>query len=144
MFLLQKVSEQDPNDFCLNESIISEDFGIGYDCPAFPNIYETISHIAGSTLTAAKAIANAKCSIAINWFGGWHHSHQSEASGYCYVNDIVIAILYLLQKGFQKILYVDLDLHHGDAVENAFSHTSKVMTVSFHKYELGFFPGVVI
>jgi len=56
------------------------------------------------------------------------------------VNDIVLGILKLREK-FDQVLYVDLDLHHGDGVEDAFSFTSKVMTVSFHKYCSGFFPG---
>lgn len=138
---IQKVNEADENDIASDDNLNNETFGIGYDCPAFPKIYETILEIAGSTLTAAKAITNLKYLTAINWFGGWHHAHQEEASGYCYVNDVVIAILFLLQSGFQKILYIDLDLHHGDGVENAFIHTSKVMTLSFHKYDVGFFPG---
>ena len=176
--------------------------------------------------------------------GGWHHCRQHEASGFCYVNDIVIAILYLLQlkdndtqrlykkldqtkenlsipspvkrrlmmtagadtsnlkqlhlkatldynyefrdenvknvnveystrieysinekirvsplkrsklkdkyltesvedqrNHFRRILYIDLDLHHGDAVQDAFANTNRVFTVSFHKYENDFYPG---
>jgi len=125
----------------MNEEFTSEEFGIGYDCPPIPQLYELISCIAGSSISAAKAIINKKCDIAINWFGGWHHANKDEASGYCYTNDIVFAILTLLDNGFTNILYVDLDVHHGDGVQNAFAHTNKVMTVSFHKYEIGFFPG---
>ncbi|KAB0342695.1 hypothetical protein FD754_019621, partial [Muntiacus muntjak] len=66
-----------------------------------------------------------------------------EASGFCYLNDAVLGILRLRRK-FDRILYVDLDLHHGDGVEDAFSFTSKVMTVSLHKFSPGFFPGNVL
>ncbi|KAK2140531.1 hypothetical protein LSH36_1323g00026 [Paralvinella palmiformis] len=65
---------------------------------------------------------------------------RDEAAGFCYYNDVVIAILKLRER-FNRVLYVDLDLHHGDGVENAFCVTQKVMTVSFHKYSTGFFPG---
>ncbi|XP_040323683.1 histone deacetylase 8 isoform X2 [Herpailurus yagouaroundi] len=65
---------------------------------------------------------------------------RDEASGFCYLNDAVLGILRLRRK-FDRILYVDLDLHHGDGVEDAFSFTSKVMTVSLHKFSPGFFPG---
>jgi acetoin utilization deacetylase AcuC-like enzyme len=65
---------------------------------------------------------------------------RDEAAGFCYVNDIVLGILKLREK-FNRVLYVDLDLHHGDGVEDAFSFTPRVMTVSFHKYASGFFPG---
>ena len=62
------------------------------------------------------------------------------ASGFCYVNDIVIAILELL-KYHQRVLYIDIDIHHGDGVQEAFYLTDRVMTVSFHKYGNLFFPG---
>ncbi|XP_037832516.1 histone deacetylase 8 isoform X3 [Kryptolebias marmoratus] len=65
---------------------------------------------------------------------------RDEASGFCYVNDAVLGILKLREK-FDRVLYVDVDLHHGDGVEEAFSFTSKVMTVSLHKFSPGFFPG---
>uniref|UniRef100_A0A8D0FTN4 Histone deacetylase 8 n=1 Tax=Strix occidentalis caurina TaxID=311401 RepID=A0A8D0FTN4_STROC len=65
---------------------------------------------------------------------------KDEASGFCYLNDAVLGILRLRQK-FDRVLYIDLDLHHGDGVEDAFSFTSKVMTVSLHKFSPGFFPG---
>ncbi|XP_010565382.1 PREDICTED: histone deacetylase 8 isoform X5 [Haliaeetus leucocephalus] len=70
----------------------------------------------------------------------WTASARDEASGFCYLNDAVLGILRLRQK-FDRVLYIDLDLHHGDGVEDAFSFTSKVMTVSLHKFSPGFFPG---
>ena len=38
------------------------------------------------------------------------------------------------------MLYIDIDVHHGDGVEEAFYTTDRVMTVSFHKYG-EYFPG---
>lgn len=77
--------------------------------------------------------------VAINWSGGLHHAKKSEASGFCYINDIVLAILELL-KHHPRVLYIDIDIHHGDGVEEAFYTTDRVMTCSFHKYG-DFFPG---
>eukprot|EP00210_Caulerpa_lentillifera_P006066 g5796.t1 len=68
-----------------------------------------------------------------------HHAKKAEASGFCYINDIVLAILELL-KVHHRVLYVDIDVHHGDGVEEAFYLTDRVMTVSFHKHG-DFFPG---
>ena len=51
--------------------------------------------------------------MAINWYGGWHHAMKDEASGFCYCNDIVLAILHLLDH-FDRVLYIDIDIHHGD------------------------------
>jgi histone deacetylase 1/2 len=66
--------------------------------------------------------------LAFNWAGGMHHAKRAEASGFCYVNDIVLAILELL-KQHHRVLYVDIDIHHGDGVEEAFYLTDRVMTV---------------
>ena len=74
-----------------------------------------------------------KADIVINWSGGLHHAKKAEASGFCYINDIVVAILELL-KYHPRVLYVDIDVHHGDGVEEAFYMTNRVMTVSFHQY----------
>lgn len=60
---------------------------------------------------------------------------KSEASGFCYINDIVLAIEY-----HQRVLYINTDIRHGDGVEEAFSTTDWVMTVSFHKHR-EYFPG---
>jgi histone deacetylase 1/2 len=79
------------------------------------------------------------CDIAINWSGGLHHAKKAGGSGFCYVNDIVLGILELL-KYHPRVLYIDIDAHHGDGVEEAFYVTDRVMTVSFHKYG-DYFPG---
>ncbi|GAB1607852.1 histone deacetylase 8-like [Argonauta hians] len=120
----------------------AEQYGLSYDCPTEKGIFDYVSYIAGSTISAARCLVDKEnpCQIAINWFGGWHHAHRDSASGFCYVNDCVLGILEL-RKTFDRVLYVDLDLHHGDGVEEAFSVTSKVFTVSFHKLLPGFFPG---
>ena len=68
-----------------------------------------------------------------------HHAKKREASGFCYVNDIVLGILELLRSHL-RVLYIDIDVHHGDGVEEAFYSTDRVLTASFHKYG-DFFPG---
>jgi histone deacetylase 1/2 len=88
---------------------------------------------------AAQRIATGAADIAINWSGGLHHAKKREASGFCYINDIVLGILELLRT-YPRILYVDIDCHHGDGVEEAFYTTNRVMTCSFHKFG-EYFPG---
>ena len=80
----------------------------------------------------ASLLNSRSADIVLNWAGGMHHAKKAEASGFCYVNDIVLAILELL-KVHARVLYVDIDIHHGDGVEEAFYLTVRVMTVSFHK-----------
>lgn len=114
-------------------------FNVGEDCPVFDGMYEFCQLSAGGSIAAAVKLNKQQTDIAINWSGGLHHAKKSEASGFCYVNDIVLAILELL-KYHQRVLYIDIDIHHGDGVEEAFYTTDRVMTVSFHKYG-EYFPG---
>ncbi|RNA35554.1 histone deacetylase 8-like [Brachionus plicatilis] len=126
---------------CQIEYVESEDdFGIGYDCPYIEKIHDYVSTVAGASLTAAHLINQDMFKYVINWNGGWHHAKRDKASGFCYVNDVVLCIMKLRQK-FSRILYIDLDQHHGDGVQEAFEFTNKVLTLSFHKYMPGFFPG---
>ncbi|GMT28677.1 hypothetical protein PFISCL1PPCAC_19974 [Pristionchus fissidentatus] len=114
-------------------------FNVGEDCPVFDGVFEFCQLSCGGSLAAASKLNHRQTDIAINWMGGLHHAKKSEASGFCYSNDIVLAILELL-KYHQRVLYVDIDIHHGDGVEEAFYTTDRVMTVSFHKYG-EYFPG---
>lgn len=130
-------SDDDDDD---DDRDYGEEFGLGYDCPRIPKLLEFCQRIAGATLSAADALIDG-AQVAVNWCGGWHHGQRDAAAGFCYVNDIVIGIQRLLQVKYQRILYIDLDIHHGDGVENAFSTTKRVFTLSFHQCEAGFFPG---
>ena len=82
----------------------------------------------GGSRDAALNLMAGDSQLAFNWSGGMHHAKRAEASGFCYVNDIVLAILELL-KQHHRVLYVDIDIHHGDGVEEAFYLTDRVMTV---------------
>ncbi|CAH8868867.1 unnamed protein product [Trichobilharzia szidati] len=115
-------------------------YNIGEDCPIFDGIYRFCSIYTGASLQGAKYLNNGVTDIAVNWSGGLHHAKKFEASGFCYVNDIVIAILELLKYN-PRVLYIDIDVHHGDGVQEAFYLTDRVMTVSFHRYGNMFFPG---
>ncbi|ESK87524.1 histone deacetylase 1 [Moniliophthora roreri MCA 2997] len=114
-------------------------FLVGEDNPPFEGLFEFCSISAGGSIAAAQRIASGSTDIAINWAGGLHHAKKSEAAGFCYVNDIVLCILELLRT-FPRVLYVDIDCHHGDGVEEAFYTTDRVMTASLHRFG-DFFPG---
>ncbi|KAG5588421.1 hypothetical protein H5410_048855 [Solanum commersonii] len=114
-------------------------FNVGEDCPVFDGLYSFCQTYAGGSVGGAVKLNHGHCDIAVNWAGGLHHAKKCEASGFCYVNDIVLAILELL-KVHERVLYVDIDIHHGDGVEEAFYTTDRVMTVSFHKFG-DYFPG---
>ncbi|OIR57102.1 MAG: histone deacetylase 1 [Amphiamblys sp. WSBS2006] len=114
-------------------------FNVTEDSPAFDGLYTYCQMSAGASVAGAIRLNHSLSDITINWAGGLHHAKKSEASGFCYVNDIVLGILELL-KYHTRVLYIDIDVHHGDGVEEAFYTTDRVMTASFHQ-EGEFFPG---
>lgn len=114
-------------------------FNVGDDCPVFDGLFEYCGISGGGSMEGAARLNRGKCDVAINYAGGLHHAKKSEASGFCYLNDIVLGIIELLRY-HPRVLYIDIDVHHGDGVEEAFYTTDRVMTCSFHKYG-EFFPG---
>jgi acetoin utilization deacetylase AcuC-like enzyme len=119
---------------------------------------------------ASLLTANGQADVAIHWGGGRHHAHASKASGFCYVSDVILAIQRLLHGNdgqidagmlhgagtemscgaigtsiqryipSRRVLYIDIDIHHADAVQAAFYATDRVLTASFHRHSPGFFP----
>lgn len=115
-------------------------FGIGMgDCPAFKGVYTWSSFSAGASLQCAEKIIDGY-DRAINICGGLHHAMDARASGFCYINDAVLCILKLIEAG-KRVLYVDIDAHHGDGVEKAFYHSDQVLTFSIHESGNYIFPG---
>lgn len=130
-----------PDQDTWNSDTATYDYNTGDDCPIFDGLYDYCSTYGGCSLDAARKLTNRQSDIAINWSGGLHHAKKGEASGFCYINDIVLAILQLLIY-HPRVLYIDIDVHHGDGVEQAFWSSNRVMTLSFHKYcKESFFPG---
>ena len=118
-----------------------QEYGLEYDCPVFSNMGEYIKEVAGASMSAARALLHPDLALdtVVNWDGGRHHAKRSSASGFCYVQDIVLAIQEL-RKEHSRVLYIDFDLHHGDGVEAAFIYSEKVLTLSIHRHDPGFFP----
>ncbi len=114
-------------------------FSVGQDCPVFEGVYDFSKICASGSIGGAERLNEGSVDIAVNWAGGLHHAKKSEASGFCYINDCVLSIIELL-KIHERVLYLDIDIHHGDGVEEAFLTTNRVMTCSFHKYG-DYFPG---
>ena len=77
----------------------------------------------------------------INIAGGLHHAMPDRASGFCVYNDPAMAIAWLLEQGAQRIAYVDVDVHHGDGVQEVFWDDPRVLTISLHETGAALFPG---
>lgn len=115
-------------------------YGIGTgDTPAFEGMYEAACNVVGGTVAGAESICCGD-TIVFHLAGGLHHSQRGLASGFCFINDIAIGIE-ILRKRFNKVAYVDIDLHHGDGVERIFWDNPHVLTASIHQFGHGFYPG---
>ncbi len=110
-------------------------FNIGLNGnPIYPEIFRRPATASGGTLKAIEiALATPGAVRLYHPAGGTHHGLRGQASGFCYLNDIALGILALLDHGVARIAYVDLDAHHGDGVELAFREDPRVLTLSVHE-----------
>ena len=112
------------------------------DCPVFPEMHEAARLVVGGALEGVKRIQNGDVQQAFAILGGLHHAFSERAAGFCYYNDVVIAIKYLQQEyGMERILYLDTDVHHGDGVLSAFYGDKTVLGISTHESGQFLFPG---
>lgn len=116
--------------------------GTGGDCPVWPGMAEAAEFVVGSTVTSAERVYNSDYAITFELLGGLHHASSARASGFCYYNDINVAIQKLKQlQSDIKILYIDTDVHHGDGTQFEFYNDPNVVTISFHESGRFIFPG---
>lgn len=116
-------------------------YGLGAgDNPPFRGVFRWSSLVTGASIKAAELVAGRQFPIAFSIAGGLHHAMRSKASGFCYINDAVIAINTLLDKGL-RVAYLDIDAHHGDGVQWAFYDRGDVLTISIHESGDFLFPG---
>lgn len=119
--------------------------GSGYldqgDTPAFKGVFEAARASVGATLKGLRMILQGEVDHAFNPIGGLHHAHKDRAAGFCVFNDVAIAIVEALEAGFRRILYVDIDAHHGDGVFYGFYDNPSVYVVDIHEDGRYLFPG---
>jgi acetoin utilization protein AcuC len=112
------------------------------DTPAFKGCYEASALAAGASLTAVDLVMRGNVTYATNISGGLHHARPDRASGFCIFNDPAISIAYLKKKyGIERILYLDVDAHHGDGVMYGFYSDPAVLDIDFHEDGHHLFPG---
>ena len=120
----------------------AQDYGLGPgDNPPFRGMYEAAALQVGGTLLAADTVAKGEAVRAYNFGGGFHHAMPARASGFCIFNDVAVGIRHLLEAGVRRVLYVDIDGHHGDGVQAVFYRDPRVLTISLHEDGRYLFPG---
>ncbi len=139
------------HDSAYIESVKLASAGTGYrdlsrglgtdDVPVFEGMHTAAARICGATLAAARAVHDGSAQHSVNIAGGLHHAMTGNASGFCVYNDVAVAIAWLLEQGVERVGYVDVDVHHGDGVQEIFYNDPRVMTVSLHESGKTLFPG---
>ena len=117
-------------------------FGIGGDdVPPFAGMHTASARIAGGSLAAVDAILDGSVTRAVNVAGGLHHAKPASTSGFCVYNDAALAVRRALDAGEERVMYVDVDVHHGDGVERALWDEPRAVTLSVHETGERLFPG---
>ncbi|SIR86558.1 acetoin utilization protein AcuC [Williamsia sterculiae] len=123
-------------------AVLERVFGLGGDDnPVYPGMHEASALLVGGSVAAAQAVATGAVRRAVNIGGGMHHAMRGHASGFCVYNDVAVAIRFLLDHGFDRIAYLDIDAHHGDGVQQEFVADPRVLTVSLHQHPATLWPG---
>ncbi|MFZ4507787.1 MAG: acetoin utilization protein AcuC [Fimbriimonas sp.] len=119
---------------------IGDDYGLsGGDTPAFEGIYEaSLAYVAGTARAAEEVRDGSRLAFGLG--GGLHHAHRARASGFCVFDDPAIAC-HILRERFDRVAYVDIDVHHGDGVQGLFAKDPTVLTCSIHQTPQTLFPG---
>ncbi|GLI70566.1 hypothetical protein VaNZ11_015489 [Volvox africanus] len=133
---VRRTEAEESDDDDSDEDDDEDDDDEGGDCPIFPGLLRYVGLQAAGSILAARDLASGLCDVAVHWGGGMHHGMPYRAFGFCYVNDLVLAILELMS-GCGRVLYIDIDVHHGDGVETAFKRSEKVLSISLHKWDDG-------
>lgn len=110
------------------------------DTPAYKGIYEVAALTTGGSLTAMRSVLAGDVESAMNLSGGFHHATPTQARGYCIFNDINIIGTILLNEGFQRVLYVEIDAHFGDGTYHFFKDDPKLFTLSFAESGESLYP----
>jgi len=118
-------------------------YGVGPgDTPAFAGMHEAALLVVGATVAAVEAVVGDESRRAFSPAGGLHHAHRERAAGFCVYNDCAIAIARAVnRRPGLRVAYVDIDVHHGDGVEEAFYQRSDVLTLSVHESGAYLYPG---
>ena len=116
-------------------------YGLGtQDNPVFPGLDTAGRWLAGGALHGARLLIEGSETRVLQLGGGLHHAQRDRAAGFCLYNDLAVAIRAFVDKGW-RVAYLDIDLHHGDGVQNLFYDNDQVLTLSLHETGHYLYPG---
>ena len=104
------------------------------ELPLTKQIVDAYILAAGGSILAGELAIKEDAKLTVHLGGGFHHAFADRAEGFCYINDIAVAIRVLQQRGlFQRAMVVDCDLHQGNGTAHIFQDDPTVFTISIHQ-----------
>jgi acetoin utilization protein AcuC len=137
--LVRKLSDPVQRGLVSRDRMEAAGFGSA-DNPISNELHEGTALVVGASLVAAEAIESGSALHVFSPAGGLHHAHRDRASGFCTYDDAAIACRWLKDRG-HRVAYIDVDVHHGDGVEEIFYADPDVLTISLHENGRYLFPG---
>lgn len=112
------------------------------DTPAFKGVFEAAQFAVGSTVAAVKKVMGGELVHAFNPVGGLHHARRDASAGFCVFNDVGVTVELLRKEyGVRRILYVDIDVHHGDGVYYSYESDADLFVFDIHEDGRYLYPG---
>ncbi len=112
------------------------------DTPAYKGVFEATQYAVGTTVSAVEKVLAGEVDHAFNPVGGLHHATRESSAGFCVFNDIGVAIeLLRKRRNVQRILYVDIDVHHGDGVFYSYEADPELFIFDIHEDGRYLYPG---
>jgi len=107
------------------------------ELPWSDDIVDGFRLMAGGTIAAAIVVTNPQSRplnpIAVHIGGGLHHAFANHGEGFCFFNDVAVAVRVLQARGLDRIAILDLDVHHGNGTAFIFESDPRVFTFSMHQ-----------
>ncbi len=133
--ILKQASQGEVSNHVLERGLGTE------DNPILPGIYEWSLRAAGGTHAALTKILDGDVLVAFNPIGGFHHAMPTHAEGFCYINDVAVGLMDVLQRSpGLRIAYMDIDAHHANGVQEAFLRDPRVLVISLHETGRTLYP----
>ena len=102
------------------------------ELPLTDEIVRAYTYAAGGTLVAARE--SLERGVGVNIGGGFHHAFADKAEGFCYLNDLAVAVRALQRDTrIRRAAIVDLDVHQGNGTAGIFAGDDSVFTLSIHQ-----------
>ncbi|MDA4129103.1 MAG: acetoin utilization protein AcuC [Thaumarchaeota archaeon] len=112
------------------------------DTPAFPGVFEAAQFAVGSTVRCLKEVVEGRLDHAFNPVGGLHHATRDSSAGFCVFNDVGVAVeLLRRQYAIRRVLYADIDVHHGDGVFYSYETDPDLYVFDMHEDGRYLYPG---